>query len=127
MVRKQLEPTVNDLKGAIDNLVAAIRTDKLWCAWRKAEEELASDAELTVMIARYNARMEAWDRQGAEETDHELVELAEHIQNHRLVREQSKARADITRFLQNVNVMLSEELGMDFASTAAPRRGGCCG
>lgn len=57
----------------------------------------------------------------------EFIALRDQIQRHELYVRQQEAGSAVVRLLQRLNELISRELGLDFASNAAPRRRGCCG
>jgi len=57
----------------------------------------------------------------------EFITLRERLEHHELYARQQEAGSAFVRLLQRVNEKISEGLGLNFASNAAPRRGACCG
>jgi hypothetical protein len=57
----------------------------------------------------------------------EFITLREQIQRDELYVRQQETGSAVVRLLQRINEHISQELGLDFASNAALRRGGCCG
>ena len=57
----------------------------------------------------------------------ELIALRDQTQRNELYDHQQEAWNKLVGLLQRINDKMSQELGLDFASNAAPRRGACCG
>lgn len=53
----------------------------------------------------------------------ESITLRDQTQRHELYVRQQEAGSAVVRLLQRVNEKVSQELGLDFASNAVPRRG----
>ncbi|MCX6903984.1 MAG: YlbF family regulator [Verrucomicrobia bacterium] len=56
----------------------------------------------------------------------ESITLRDQIQRHELYVRQQETGSAVVRLLQRVNEKISQELGLDFACNAAPRRDECC-
>lgn len=58
----------------------------------------------------------------------EMDRLQSEVQSSPLTRERDASAQALLEYLRDVNRVLSDGLGVDFAATAAPRQGrGCCG
>ncbi len=121
-----------DLTGAVEALAAAIQFVPCWRTWHDAQEAMDQDPEMGAMLARYQGlarRRQLAAMQGHRQAYQELLEMGEleqKITDCELFRRRNEAMADLTKFLVEVNEMLSERIEIDFAATAAPR-GSCCG
>ena len=115
----------NGLASAISALANAIQTAPSFQQWRAAAEALESDSELRALIDRYNKLASGWEQSGGD--DAELTEVADQIQGHQLYLQRERAGAGLARLFQQLNVQLSDQLGVDFATTAIPPKCGCCG
>lgn len=126
------KPKVATAQDAARALAAAIQEAPAWRAWRHAEEALESDPEAAGLMARYRelaqryhaAKSGGADLSGPETM--ELVEVQDRIQSNDIVRRRDESAAGMAELLREVNAVLSEQLAVNFAATAAPRRGGCC-
>ena len=98
-----------------------------------AQKAAKADGPFTRMVARQSELARIQNRaqghgQGLDgESLVELITLREQIQRHALHVRQQEAWSAAVALFQRINEKISQELGLDFASNAAPRRGGCCG
>lgn len=118
---------------AAEALGRAIRLSPEWRDLEAARAAFEADRELMALVERYrtlSARWRAAKAEGRALSGSEAVELAnlqEKIQRHTLSLRQQDAIAALVGLLQQANQVISQELGLDFAASAAPRGGGCCG
>ncbi len=114
-------------------LAQSIKAGVEWRELVNAQKAANSDERLPGMLARHNElgrRQNDAHRQGQGLDGESLVEfiaLREQIQRHELYVRQREAWSALVALLQRINEKLSQQLGFDFASNAAPRGGGCCG
>jgi len=111
---------------------AAIRSTPTWQQWDEARRSLEGDAALVDLFSRYQELSGKWQRAGARgsglsgEQVVELAQVQEKIANHPLYVRRDETLRELTTLLQDLNSLLTEHLGIDFAAAAAPRSG-CCG
>jgi len=114
-------------------LAQAIQASAEWRELISAQKAAEADDGFARMAARQKelARIQNNSRSSGQGLDGEslveLITLREHIQRHELTIRQQEAGSAVVGLLQRVNEKISQELGLDFASNAAPRRGRCCG
>jgi len=107
-------------------LAQAIREEARWIEWNAATETADADPELVALLVRHRD-LSARTRAGRVDKD-EMMKVVGQIRRHPAYRRQEDAVEAMVGLLREVNVTLSEQLGVDFASTAAPQKsGGCCG
>ena len=114
-------------------LARAIQSSAEWREVVSAQHAAKGDTRFGKMVARQEellrnerGRPAGGQGLGAEEVV-EMMALRSQIQGHELYIRQQGAWEALVGLLQGVNRVISGDLGMDFASNAAPRRGGCCG
>lgn len=120
------------IESAASQLAATIKSCAEWNAFHRINETFEKDQEITAMLGEY--RQLAGQIQEAhtngEQTSHQLRQL-EHlqirIQQNRLFQEREDAADAMLRLLQQANLVLTNDLGMDFAANAKTEEGGCCG
>ncbi len=118
---------------AAETLARAILASPEWRELVSAQTTAEQDSRLPVLLARY--RELSCAQRDAQETGEtfrgtamvELLMLRDQIQRHELYVRQQEAGGAVVGLLQRINRTISEPLGLDFASSAAPSRGGCCG
>ena len=114
-------------------LVEAIQQTPEWPGLLNAQKAAKADGRFARMVARQSelARIQNSGQGRGQRLDDEslveLITLREQIQRHELHVRQQEAWSAAAALLQRINEKISQELGLDFASNAAPRRGGCCG
>lgn len=114
-------------------LVEAIQQTPEWPELLNAQKAAKADGRFARMVARQSelARIQNSGQRRGQGLDGEslveLITLREQIQRHGLHVRQQEAWSAAAALLQRINEKISQELGLDFASNAAPRRGGCCG
>ncbi len=121
------------LQSSTGALAVAIQESLRWQDWIKARDAAEVDQKLTSLFARYRELSNRW--QQAKETGGELpgkdmLEIAKvqsDIMAHPRYVEREDAARDMRELLQEVNILISKDLGINFAQVAAPRAGGCCG
>jgi cell fate (sporulation/competence/biofilm development) regulator YlbF (YheA/YmcA/DUF963 family) len=127
-----LDAGVTDVQVAAGLLAKAIKARPEWQAFVKARAAFRTDADMSAIMARYQAAFSHWRAaraRGEQLSGAEALELAEAqaaLQAHVLFRRMNEAIEIARVLLRSVNEMLSTELELDFAANAAPR-GGCCG
>ncbi len=132
VARTENHPETVVFAGAA-TLAQSIKASPEWRELLSAEEAARADAQFAQMVARQDELTDLQNRargDGRRLDGKSLVEfitLREQLQHHDLYVRQQEAGDAFVRLLQRVNHKISEELGLDFASNAAPRRGGCCG
>ncbi len=118
---------------AATTLADSMQASAVWREFVSAQEAAKADEQFTWMLVRQNelAAMQNRAQGRGEGLDGkslvELIALRDRIQKHGLYLRQQEAGSAVLALLQRVNEKISEALGLDFASNAAPRRGGCCG
>ncbi len=119
---------------AARELAQTLQATKEWQEWRSAGAAFERDAELVALTERYRTLAERWRSARASGkalagTDAvELAEVVEKTREHPLFSRQQRAEEDVMALCLETNQVISEVLGMDFASNAAlPGGGGCCG
>ena len=111
---------------AADALASAIQAEPRWAEWHAAMEAAEADAELTAMFAQHRD-LSARSRAGQGNVG-EMTKLVDRIQRHPAYARREAAAEAMVGLLREVDVAISEKLGVEFASTAAPKKsGGCCG
>ena len=114
-------------------LSEAIRGTAEWRELVNAQEAAQRDGDLNRIVARHQELLlarRAIEARGQDFAGKELVEmiaLQSRLQGHELQVRQQEAWQGVVRLLQEANRAMSRELGIDFASNAAPSRGACCG
>jgi cell fate (sporulation/competence/biofilm development) regulator YlbF (YheA/YmcA/DUF963 family) len=114
-------------------LAQSIQSSAEWQELVQARGAAAEDERFTRMVARRGelAGLQGNARERGELFDNkllvELMALEAEIRSHELYIRQQEAWRAVTGLLQGVNERISQELGLDFASSAASRVGGCCG
>ncbi len=97
-----------------------------------ARTAFQTDPEMVALTARFRKLSEQWRHARSEgralagKEGMELATVQEQIQQHELYLRQQAAAGAFVALLQEANQAISQELGIDFASNAAPRSG-CCG
>lgn len=125
-------PTGAMVRHAAEELARAIQRTPEWRELEAARTTFQSDSDLSLLTARYRKLSELWWRARSERRalpGKEAMELAavqEKIQRHDLFLRQQAATGAFVALLQETNRAISNHLGMDFATNAAPK-GGCCG
>ena len=125
--------SADTLREAAESLVGVIQQSPEWREVVSAQKAAEADERFARMVARQSelARRQKSTPGREQGLDGkslvELITLREEIQRHELFVRQQEAGSALVRLLQRVNEKISQELGLDFASNAAPRRGGCCG
>jgi cell fate (sporulation/competence/biofilm development) regulator YlbF (YheA/YmcA/DUF963 family) len=111
---------------AADTLANAIRQEPRWVEWNTAMEAAEADPELSTLMAQYK-EMSALSRAGQGNVG-EMTKLVDRIQRHPAFVRRETAAGGMVGLLREVDVAISQNLGVEFASTAAPQKsGGCCG
>lgn len=124
--------SLTEITAATQALAGLIQQNPRWVAWQEAQVALEQDTELVAPFDRYRelsqkaqqARQNGNGLSGPEML--ELAEVQEKIQNHERYQQREQAATGMTELLREVNLLVSNELGLNFAATAAPRSG-CCG
>lgn len=111
-------------------LIEALRATAVIEAYQRAEERFRKAAELRRVRADFERVAGAFQRaQGQGTLTHaqirEAREVQARLQRHPLVQEFLAARDAAGRFLQEVNRVMSEVLGVDVGATAGPAGGAC--
>ncbi|NMC68571.1 MAG: YlbF family regulator [Myxococcales bacterium] len=125
MTRKTDESESSHFEAAAA-LARAIQEEPRWAEWSEATDAADADPELTGLADRYRELAVLVHAGRGDKA--ELDKVADRIRRHPAYRRQESAEAAMVDLLREVNVTLSEQLGLDFASAAVPRKsGGCCG
>ena len=125
--------TVTTAIEAAEILARAIQRTPEWKAFQNARGAVERDAELQDLFTRYRRLAQSWrlaQQQGrglAGKAAMDLPQLQSRIEANATYQLQQQAGSALVALLQKLNQAISAELGLDFAATAAPRRGGCCG
>ncbi len=110
----------------------SIQNTEIWQEWSQAQQSLESDAALMRKFVRYEeltGAMQHAKAQGGGLPGEQMVELAqvrEKIISNPLYIRREEASEQLTRLFQDMNSLLTDRLGVDFAAMAAPRSS-CCG
>ncbi len=126
-------PSDDGLYEAAAVLAQSIKSSAEWREWVDAQKAGEADERFARMAARQHAlaRIQQSGRGDGQGLDGkslvELIALGEQLRGHELYLRQQQAGNAVVRLLQRINESISVDLGLDFASSAAPRRGGCCG
>jgi len=127
-VATDLEATAMDAARA---LARAIGESATFRAFEEARDTLMTDVELTRRLRSYQRRRQefetvrSWGGGDPREADKLEAEWRALVEV-RLVREYLRTQDDLVVFLREVAALISQEIGMDYASACAPA-GGCCG
>lgn len=119
------------IEEAAKALAAALQEDPHWTAWHKAQKDLEEDAELPGLMNRYQQlaqKAQQAQRGGEALSGEEIIEIStvqKRIQDNDRFRAHHKATGELVQSLQESNEYLSAALGLDYASTAAPKSS-CC-
>jgi cell fate (sporulation/competence/biofilm development) regulator YlbF (YheA/YmcA/DUF963 family) len=122
-----------DVLEAADALAQSIKASVEWRELVNAQKAARTDGRFARMVARQSelAQIQKNAQGHGQALDGnslvEFVALREQIQPHELSVRQQEAWSALVALLQRINEKLSQQLGFDFASNAAPRGGGCCG
>lgn len=123
----------NQLVGhAAEELARAIQLTPEWRELEAARTAFQTDPDLSVLTARYRKLSELWRHARSEgrplpvKEAMELADVQEKIQQHGLYQRHQAAAGAFVALLQETNQAISQKLGIDFASNAAPRSS-CCG
>ncbi len=114
-------------------LAEAIQGSPAWQAWEQACARFESDAELRRAMERLQQLSMQFRQARAQGRGlfgpamAEMNRLQMEIQQSPLAQKRDQAAQALLSFLQATNRVLSDALGIDFAASAAPRGGGCCG
>lgn len=114
-------------------LAGTIQSSEEWHGMISAQQTAKEDANFAKMLARHkelyraqrNAQAGGQGFGGKELL--EMISLQGQIQRHEICVRQQEAGQAVVNLLQRANQVISENLGLDFASNASSRRGGCCG
>jgi hypothetical protein len=101
-----------------------------WRAARVAREGDTEVAALSADLKRIGADFrlaQARRDPTAGSLEQRYAMLQTRLQTHPASVRQQVAAQTLIEMLREVNTLLSGSLGVDFAATAAPRQGGCCG
>lgn len=120
------------LNDAITGFAHTLMATPEWRAMLEAQRAFEHDEELTRLLSRYSVLARRQQRQEpsarlTEEEHRELVALETQIQQHPLFLRREASLQTMQTLCYETNQVLCGILGIDFAATAAPRRGGCCG
>ena len=131
-----MNPTMNRTRPLVDateTLAQAIVNSPEWEEWRAARSARERDpqiAEWTNELKRLLTARAVTTPASERDTsriEEDVTMLRKRIARHPAsVREQAVA-GFLVELLQDANQLISASLGIDFAGTAAPRQGGCCG
>jgi len=119
-----------ELHDAADNFVAAVQGSEEIDTFVKARTAFQDDPELREIRKRFNERSaDLQPKQSAgtltQEEINDLRALRSSLNAHPVTARYIHARQGMVTALQECNRALSQELGFDFASAAAPPS--CCG
>lgn len=127
------ETVTSQVAQAAQVLAGAIQASPVWQEWEHACATFESDPELRKAMARLqqlSLQFRQARTQGRGFFGPDLAEmnrLQTQIQQSPLAQKRDAAAQALLSFLQATNRILSDALGIDFAASAAPRGGGCCG
>ncbi len=125
---------MNDPDGSvsesIEELIASLKAAPAIAAFHDAERRFQGDAELTRLRQElqeaYNALQRAKPSGGSARTmAADVRERQARVQAHPLVQEYLAKKNLADALLKQVNAIISAQIGIDVAGTAAPA-GGCC-
>lgn len=111
---------------ASDALADLIQQQPQWIEWNVAMEAADTNPELKTLMAQYrdlSVRSKAGHGNVGETTT-----VVNRIQRHPAYVRRESASEAMVGLLREVDTAISQKLGVEFASTAAPQKsGGCCG
>jgi len=119
-----------ELLRSIDALGDAIERSAPLSALRAAKTTLDMDAQACALLDELSTvelEVRRWQTEGALTKEHidRYRAARERAMSHPTIISFAQAQQDATAFLPEVNEVISELLGWDFAQMAAPA-GGCC-
>ena len=132
MQHDQDAPPDGFVHHAAEELARAIQPTPEWRELEAARTAFQTDPDLSVLTTQLRKLSEQYRHarsQGRALPGQEAMELAavqEKIQEHDLFLRQQAAAGAFVALLQETNQTISQKLGIDFASNAAPKSG-CCG
>ena len=118
---------------AATTLAQSIQASAEWRELVRAQKAAEADGRFARMVARQSelGRIQNSARGRGQGLDGkslvEFIALQDQIQHHELYVHQQEAGSAVLRLLQRVNEEISQELGLDFASNAAPAGVGAAG
>ncbi len=110
----------------------SIQATGIWQDWNQAQQAMKGDVSLAHLFSRYeelSGAMRNARAQGVGLPGEQMVEFAqvrEGIVNDPLYMRSNEASQRLTKLFQDMNSLLTQLLGVDFAAMAAPRSS-CCG
>ena len=122
----------NGISSAACVLASAILHESRWKAWNSAREAVNVDPDLQGLLRRYRSlsgklRQAGQGGEGPDGRDTlELADVTNRIKVHPLRRKEMASLDEMIDLLREVNKAISDQLGIDFASNAAPPKGSCC-
>lgn len=119
------------LQTVTDTFIEALEADESIQAFQQAQRVFAENRELQGFRERYGTLAEALQRKQMDGTltQDDIVELRtiqNQVNNHPVTQEYLRTQESATAILGACNQTISETLGFDFSSTAAPATA-CCG
>lgn len=117
-----LSPT---LSAAAEQLACAIEASEAVAAYRRAKESLDADAhakELLQLLSAAQAELRRRQSQGdvTQEVLEHVRSLQREVQSTKTIMEYAMTQQEAIAFLPQVNLEISQLLGVDFASLAGP-------
>lgn len=122
------EVRVQDAFRAADDLAGSLARSPQYAAFERAQEAAHQDPRAREMVRAFQElqwEMQAnwWD--GLQEGRRKrLQQMWEEMNQYSVVADYLRAQDDLVKMFREVNSLLREQLGFDYASLCAP---GCCG
>ncbi len=113
------------LQYIADDFIRALQSSSEVIEYSNALNDYENDKELSDLTEKYYSLSSDFQKKQYEGTltQHEITELrdlASKIQNNPLNRELAEKQNSVKEILQGCNVIISNEIAMDFAKLAAP-------
>lgn len=127
-------PSVMSVEEAAGQLAGAIKETASWKSFQEATAEFEQDRVVSALFQEYRqllAELQQAHGQGSPPSPDEtqrLEQLQTRIQSSPVYQKREEAANGMIADLVTANLLLSEQLGFDFATNAMPpKSGGCCG
>ena len=120
-----------DLEAAAQAFAKSVAATPQYSAYADVQKALAGDPEAQELLRRYAELKRRFDHggvfvlHGAEESA-EFERVEEALSENALIICLQDTQVKLFRLFADLNQVVSDEVGMDFAKAAAPG-GGCCG
>lgn len=131
-----MTPTVTRTRPLVDaaeSFAQSIVNSPQWEEWRAARSARERDPEIVAWtdelkrLMTSRALTASSSGREASRIESQVEALRQRIARHPASRREQSAGGVLVELLQEANQLVSTSLGIDFAATAVPRQGGCCG